>query len=323
MQPLPSLEANFTAGRGLPPWPVPLVCPGCKSSLHFNPERVQCTNCQSIFLFRGGFPDFILGERFEDATDEAQKSYEEQSNEDSTRHYWSRLFKDTWPSCYPAPRLLSLGCGIGTDVDFLSDAGFDCVGIDCGNRSSTWTRRTHKERLFLANGKHLPFENGTFDAVFCGCVFPHVGTVGDTRALARDYYEARLALAREMIRVLKCGGRVFAASPNRLFPLDLFHGRKAGSYKPTLNSPRSRFLLSLGDYRRLLQAAGCTDISALPVEGYWGFIRSKNSLQGRILGLPVRFLFWLVSRRAAKPLRASRLSPWIVITAWKPPSEAL
>ena len=78
------------------------------------------------------------------------------------------------------------------------------------------------------------------------------------------------------------------SSPNRLFLFDIFHGRSPGSYQPRPNWPRDPFLLSVADYRKLFREAGCSTAQAQPVEGYWGFIRSKHSLKGILLGLPVR-----------------------------------
>jgi hypothetical protein len=61
--------------------------------------------------------------------------------------------------------------------------------------------------------------------------------------------------------------------------------------------------------------AGLTEPRALPSSGYWGFVRSANSLKGRLLGMPVRALFWITSE--LKPLRGSVLAPWIVVCGRK------
>jgi SAM-dependent methyltransferase len=297
-----------------------LVCPGCrKPNLLGASSGYDCFGCTSRFPMLGGYPDLIVGERFDDASDETLLSYEERSNEDLTRHYWQPLFRRLWLDKRGTrePRLLSVGCGTGVDVDLLRDDGFDSVGIDCGNRTSVWPRRSHGERLLLANGKHLPFGDNSFDAVFCGCVFPHVGVVGDTNITAPDVEVQRLDLAREMVRVLRPGGYAIVSSPNRRFPCDIFHGRTPGSYKPRFNPPSSRFLLSVDDYEQLFAAAGCGPATALPNENYWGFIRSKNSIKGVLFGAPVRFIFWLVSRPRMAFLRGSAVNPWLVVMMQK------
>lgn len=294
-----------------------LVCPSCRDGLSSQPSAYRCVGCSSAFPLLGGYPDLIVGERFDDASDEALLRYEEQSNADLTRNYWQPMFRRMWPNGPARPRLLSVGCGTGVDVDLLCEAGFDSVGIDCGNRTAVWPRRSHGERLLLANGKHLPFGDASFDAAFCGCVFPHVGVVGDSNVTAPDVEQQRLELAREMVRVLRPGGYVIVSSPNRWFPFDIFHGRTPGSYKPRFNAPTSRFLLSAGDYERIFRAAGTGPASTLPVENYWGFIRSRHSLKGMLFGTPVRFVFWLVSRPAFGFLRASPVNPWLVVMLQK------
>jgi len=294
-----------------------VVCPSCRGELREEAERITCLNCGAAFGFCGEFPDLVLGDRFDDPTDEAQMIYEEQANADTTENYWLPRFRQIWPSNSEPARLLSLGCGTGVDVDMLAAAGFDCVGVDCGNRMRAWTRRQRRERLLLANGKHLPFESESFDGVFCGCVFPHVGVVGDSHSVRPDYGAERAALAREIARALKPGGHIFVSSPNRWFPLDIFHGRAAGSHQPRPYCFRDPFLLSRADYSRLFAPAGCARAEAQPVRGYWGFVRSRGSLKGRLLSWPVRLLFNFVSSPGLGALRASPLNPWLVVMITK------
>ncbi len=316
------IEIIMTVGTmtttGRCPCPVRVICPGCRGELDLAGQTIRCTRCGNLFQRVGGFPDLIVGGRFEDATTEVKMLYEENSNTYTTRNYWIPLFRRLWGNQTRTPRLLSVGCGIGIDVDLLAEKGFECIGIDCGNRTAFWRRREHPERLLLANGMNMPFDDASFDGVFCGCVFPHVGVVGDTYQVTPQYREDRLRLAREMTRVLRPGGKVVVSSPNRHFPFDLFHDRAEGSYRPRLNSPTSPFLLSHADYRRLFQAAGCTATSLLSVHQYWGFIRSEHSLRGRMAGALPKFVFWLVSQPGARWLLSSPLNPWLVVLAQKP-----
>lgn len=199
------------------------------------------------------------------------------------------------------------------DVDILANHGYSSYGIDCGNRTSFWTRRQQKNRLVMANGKHLPFESETIDVAFCDCVFPHLGVVGDSYKIGSTHFNDRLELVREMTRVVRPGGHIVVSSPNRFFPFDLFHGRDTGSYRPRPYWPGDKFLLSVGDYRQLFRMARCRKATALPVEGYWGFIQARLTWKGMLFGMPVRFVFWLVSRSFGKPLGGSPLCPWIVV----------
>jgi SAM-dependent methyltransferase len=297
--------------------PAPIVCPICRNGLDFHGTSIRCRGCDRTFGFTGGFPDLIVGDRFEDATTPDKMLYEEHSNRHTTVNYWIPLFRKLWRDRPRGVRLLSLGCGVGIDVDLLADEGFECLGIDCGNRTNFWARRQRSERLLLANGMNLPFEDRTFDGVFCGCVFPHVGVVGDSFQVASGYYEDRLRLAREMSRVLRPGGKVLVSSPNRYFIFDLFHGRADGSYKPRVNRPGSRFLLSRSDYRQLFTDAGLSSIKLQKVENYWGFIRAEKSLKGRLAGIAPKAAFWLVSQPGMTWLLPSPVNPWLVVMARK------
>jgi len=297
--------------------PVTVLCPKCQSETVIcegdqENQKISCAECQSNYSLENGFANLVVGERFEDASDEECLCYEEDSNEYTTNHFWIPLFKDTLKAKQGAT-LLSIGCGIGREVDMLNQAGLNCIGIDNGNRAKIWPAREYGNHLIMANGMHLPFPQETFDYVFCGCVFPHVGVVGDSAQVKDNYFEERAKLASEMSRVLKPGGKIIMASPNRLFPFDLFHGREAGSYTPRFNRPGERNLLSYRDYKKIFLSNSVTKSRLLPVTGYWGFVRSKSSLKGLLLGMPIRFIFNLISTKTFAFLRGTAISPWLTV----------
>jgi len=289
-----------------------VVCPLCRGRLDASAAELRCRSCHARYGYEGGFPDLILGGRFDDADDEARTTYEEQTTAHLATHYLIPQLRREL-SGIVRPRVLSLGCGCGADLDLLVDAGFDVFGIDCGNRSRVWPRRRHRDRFFLANGKHVPFEDAFFDAVYCGCVFPHVGVDGDSTIVRPDYWEERLRIAREIGRVLRPGGCAIVSSPNRRCPIDIFHGRTPDHPYPRFNPPSSRFLLSAGDYRALFAAANCGDAALLPVAGYWGFLRMKQHWRGRVLAWPVETIFQVLSQPSFSLLRGSPVNPWIVM----------
>ena len=183
----PAMEKPLQIGP--PGAQITLTCPETRRPLVERAGKTIACDDDGRILHqwekKSGFFDLVVGEHFEDATEEACRCYETESNAFSTEFYWIPLFRSLFAGQPKPIRLLAIGCGIGVEVDLLCDAGFACFGIDNGNRTVDWASRRHRENLVMANGRHLPFADGTFDAVFCGCVFPHVGVVGDTNRGAR------------------------------------------------------------------------------------------------------------------------------------------
>ena len=290
---------------------VRIVCPSCHGSLQRGSTASVCGDCGTRYPIEAGVIDLVVGDRYDDDTPDCAVANEEATNRETVDRYWIPLFRRLWPDRAPGRKILSLGCGVGADVERLVSAGFDAFGIDNGKRIAQWSRRQCLDRLIFGNGKHMPFPDCSFDVIFCGCVFPHVGVVGTSFQTTPDYYQQRLELAAEMARVLKPGGRIVSCNPNRFFPFDIFHGHQANkiALRPTM--PWHRLLLSRGDYFRLFRRFGCGRAVALPVEGYWGFTNSRKTRKGRILAAPVDFLFRLVSR--VRILRSSPLNPWLIV----------
>lgn len=290
-----------------------LVCSICKHSLAFQGEEAICKSCGRTYQREHGIWDLIIGERFPDDEDPTRWMREEIQDRHRAARYFTPLFRSFQTARSGRKlRMLSVGCGVAAEVDALIDEGFECFGIDCGNRSVAWSRRGHLESLVLANGMFLPFPDGYFDVVFAGCVFPHIGTVGDTYNVRDDYWNQRQQLAREMVRVARPDANLVISCPNRLFPLDLFHRFKG--YLPRFSLPTNPFLLSLGDFRRLfVSGCGCADVRALPPVDYWGFNQLTKSQAGRLASRAIQGYFQLLSRDNMKALRGSMAAPWLVV----------
>jgi SAM-dependent methyltransferase len=290
---------------------IRVVCPLCRGSLERTADAMICAGCNARFPITEGRVDLIVGDRYDDDTPSSAIENEETTNRETVDRFWDPLFRRLLPEGGKRAKILSLGCGVGADVERLVGSGFDAFGIDNGKRTSHWARRQCRERLIHGNGKHMPFEDACFDVIFCGCVFPHVGVRGTSFDVTPDFGRQRLELAAEMARVLRPGGRIFACNPNRYFPFDLFHGHEAGkaTLRPTM--PWQRLLLSRGDYYRLFAPFDCVRATALPVESYWSFTNSRKTWKGQVLSAPVAFLLTMVSRIAF--LRGSPLNPWLVV----------
>jgi SAM-dependent methyltransferase len=122
-------------------------------------------------------------------------------------HYAARL--------RPA-RVMDLGCGAGDSVDLFRALNPDVhwVGVDVED-SPEVSGRTRKDAEFVTfDGQRLPFEDASFDLVYCKQVLEHVAHPHE--------------LLREVARVLKPGGS-FAGSTSQL---EAFHSRSIFNWTP-------------------------------------------------------------------------------------------
>lgn len=302
------------------------VCP-CDAHGALSPEDDALVShcCARRYHAQGATWDFILGERFNDEPCECMWCNEEKTGRHLVENYMGPLLARWFPADVPRAqiRILSIGCGVGSDVEALNELGYSAYGIDAGNRAGYWSRRSWPERYFLANAKSLPFADASFDVILMGCVLPHIGVGDDTYEAQPGYRQARQQAADEMLRVTRPGGILLLSSPNRKCPVDFFHRADVRSHMPRLHSVKEAFLLSVEDYADLLAVGErCEPIEVLPLRGYWGFYSSSTYWLGRILQMPVRFYFnQLMSWRWTAFLRRSALNPWLILQVRKKPAQ--
>lgn len=208
--------------------------------------------------------------------------------------------------------VLSVGCGVGTDVEALAGLGWDAHGVEPGYRATAWARRSVPERLHAVDGRRLPFPDARFDAVTSYGVIEHVGAVGDTVETLPDVWDQRVAFARELARVTRPGGVLVVSTPNRLFPADFFHS--PNRFGMRWHSPREAFSVSFGDLERLFVGeAGCRSVRHLSLEGAFVFRRSREHLWGRVLVPPARAAFRALGARPLQPVARSPLNPFLIV----------
>lgn len=91
-------------------------------------------------------------------------------------------------------RVLDFGCGLKPYESLFSVSEY--IGVDYVGEGETYS----KEKVdFVYDGKTLPFENESFDCIFCTEVAEHLFNLGD--------------IAREWNRVLKPGGSILLTCP--------------------------------------------------------------------------------------------------------------
>src|ERR1700730_12878926 len=71
-------------------------------------------------------------------------------------------------------RVLDIGCGIGLIEQELEQKVADLCAVDMSEKSIDIARtRAPTTRFFHSDGDTLPFDDGSFDAVFTSCVIHH------------------------------------------------------------------------------------------------------------------------------------------------------
>ena len=115
-----------------------------------------------------------------------------------------------------APCVLDVGCGSGRSVEIFRSNAPDSrwVGVDIEDSPEVRTRTRGDAEFHTFDGVNLPFEDASFDVVYCAQVLEHV--------------RSPAPLLAEVARVLRPGGAL-AGSTSQLEP---FHSRSTWNYSP-------------------------------------------------------------------------------------------
>jgi SAM-dependent methyltransferase len=127
-----------------------------------------------------------------------------------------QVLADDYAARLRPARVMDLGCGAGDSVDLFRalDPEVDWVGVDIED-SHEVSGRTRADAEFVTfDGQRLPFEDASFDLVYCKQVLEHV--------------EHPHELLHEVARVLRPGGS-FAGSTSQL---EAFHSRSIFNWTP-------------------------------------------------------------------------------------------
>ena len=113
---------------------------------------------------------------------------------------WSGLTHDL-PELPQGSRVLELGCGNGKTLPAMIRKGWNVTALDSSQKAVTMSRNLVKgsspAEIMVADARHIPVKDATFDAIFAIHVIGHM------------HEPDRVKIASEVTRTLKPGGIVF------------------------------------------------------------------------------------------------------------------
>jgi SAM-dependent methyltransferase len=117
-----------------------------------------------------------------------------------------RLLTQAHGAAPPLKRVLDLGCAAGRMLRFVP-RGEDCEhwGIDISAEHIAWCQANLSPPMLFATGTtvpHVPFEDRTFDLIYCGSVFTHISELAEAWLL-------------ELRRILRPGGYAYVTIHSR------------------------------------------------------------------------------------------------------------
>lgn len=248
-----------------------------------------------------------------------------QDEEIGTRYrilnYYLPLFQDFCKSRGLAPnevRVLDCGCGGGSSVQYLADAGFRAVGIDVADfRREQWRGCPPNVTFIQADAVNLPFADESFDIVLSSGMLEHIGVSEEHVPRYRvtplaDQTARRRRFLGESLRVLKSRGILYLDHPNGSFPVDFWHNDYRS--RPRLHWPGEKFLPT---FPQVLNLAKSVDpncmVEPISPAGRFTFRRSRRRWYGNLLAVPIELYFQLLRHEPFTLLAGSSVNPYLVV----------
>ncbi|MBC8333421.1 MAG: class I SAM-dependent methyltransferase [Anaerolineales bacterium] len=204
-------------------------------------------------------------------------------------------------------RVLENGCGVGMYVEKLCIQGGQVIGLEYDFERAVEAREK-SPHITNSAGEHLPFPEGAFDLILSHEVIEHV--------------QDDLQAIREMVRVLRPGGRLVLFCPNRGYPFETHGIYWRGKYKfgntPLVNWLPRKWRDQLAhhvevytrrDVKRLFDGLPVKFVTRTIVFGAYDNIIARFGGFGRVLRAVLQFMertplkifglshFWVVEKR--------------------------
>lgn len=305
-----------------------LICPSCHGALtRHPPDALRCHECQGEYTTEHGIVDFSEGQYYDAFEGETTLSAEQLaglSNEvTGTRARIEDFYlpllctmREETPGEVPW-RVLDSGCGNGLSVDLLNQAGFEAWGNDISAlRKWQWRERQSPNKLIVADTRMLPFPDHYFDAVLSSGVLEHVGVEEE----GGDHYSVkprpsrdaeRLSFLQELLRVTSPSGTLLLDFPNGAFPIDFWHGARAGSAR--FHALNEGFLPKIQEINAYFAQLGSFSVTALSPYKRLRMRQVGAHWYGRAFRWPMMVLLRSMQHPALRFLAASSLNPYLVL----------
>ncbi|WP_040390322.1 methyltransferase domain-containing protein [Catelliglobosispora koreensis] len=166
-------------------------------------------------------------------------------------------------SLKPGQRLLDVGCGNGRPAVLAAQqTGVTAVGVNLStqqiedaNKLASEAGLGDKVTFAVEDAMHLPYEDASFDAVWAIEILSHTSD--------------RVAAMREMLRVLRPGGRIVVSDVSERVKLD--DAQREGLFAAFLMTS----IVSHTDYPKLLSEAGFAEVKVQDLSGEVGLTLTK------------------------------------------------
>lgn len=184
----------------------PFACPVCHGPLVVEPLAMRCDACHESYRFEHGFP-VLIAQRFIDEFKETEQHFHDELSESALsgsvagrNSVFHRQFERPMLNLPDKSAVLEVACGTRVDGIEIVRSGKLVTSIDLSPDAVEHAKHLADQngadaiRFAAADAEHLPFTDGSFDAVFVAASFHH--------------FPNQPAALRELKRVTKAGGYV-------------------------------------------------------------------------------------------------------------------
>jgi SAM-dependent methyltransferase len=295
-----------------------VACPVDRSELQLLEDGLTCVSAGHRYL-RGDHGYFELADQGSPVLAIQSTSGECAHIQEAAGDRAYEVYLRPWLAQQKTSRILDAGCGLGAGITAARADGYEATGIDMRAVADHWHRNDRdRDGFVVGDVTQMPFADDVFDVAMALGVIEHVGTSTGHLTLAADWREKRAAFARELYRVVRPGGRIIIACPNKWFPIDIQHGPTDElTAAPLRGRVFERFGVNvhqtwgayhLASYADLNRWFGRSRVRPLPLTGYFGFSALDRPGVPKLAGNAARV--WI--ERLPTNLRATPINPYLL-----------